>query len=93
MKPTLFYEDFVRDPTPVPFGAVFAVARILPCHCPDCPGDGSKWVDQVDCLTCERRGWLYPDTPDWFPGWEDAPRRWREHCLVTWKAMGILIDS
>ncbi|KKN73808.1 hypothetical protein LCGC14_0397570 [marine sediment metagenome] len=82
-RPTLFYEDFVRDPTPVPFGAVSAVARILPrrcpCQLPEPVEEGERDED------CGGRGWLYPDPPDFRYEFE-----WGTFCKYMWRAMGIL---
>ena len=52
---------------------------------------GVYHLETVDHDTCEGRGWLFPDMPDWWYEPADCEREtpWKAFCKDMWRAMGI----
>ena len=98
MKLTLYAEDVENAAVSKAVWAkgLDSLQRILPTRCPR--ENETNPAEPHGCATCERRGWLYPDPPDWWgrgtpEDYEGSGRRWEAHCWDTWRAMGILEES
>ena len=101
MKPTLYAEELpTRAANKDWLAALSALAKVLPRRCPDKIQHDPKWQMYTACLGgCGERGWLYPDTPDWWAERKRSSGRltvqllWELHCRDSWRAMGILEEE
>ena len=82
--------------------ALRVLKPILPKRCGRCLGEGRSMEATEEfgpetlerCDTCEGRGWLYPDMPDWWAeDWNPPDLMWRRQCTYTWRVLGILEDE
>ena len=69
---------------------VSAIERV---ECEGCEGTGQGYVGPCD--VCSRRGWLYPDPPEWWSefGFEGASNlarsEWIDFCNLLWRVLGM----
>ena len=107
MKPTLYADDI--DPTVarggIPVRPYKFLMPILPRRCDNCGARGKGLDGHVvrDCDICDGRGYLYPETPEWWDwDWDGMAHMgnhfyrasaiedtWQLHLQGMWRAMGI----